>query len=63
MFFAAKVETLSAIAPATAKFTPCVKLPFLSKYGSRKGRFKALPVITCVESILYKVLMITTQMC
>ena len=48
MFFAAKVETLSAVAPLTAKFAPCLKLPSLSKYGSRKGRSKAWAVIMYV---------------
>ena len=52
----AKVETVSAVAPATAKFTPCVKLPSLFRYGSRKGRFKAWAVITYSEYMGVRIL-------
>ena len=49
MFLAAKVEMLSAVAPTTAKFTPCVKVPSLYKYASRNGSCKLWAVISYLQ--------------
>lgn len=40
MFLAANVDVVRVVDPATAKFTPCLKLPALLRYASKKGSLK-----------------------